>query len=577
MKPPALDTSNAALGRATAIYHLLSSNPGKAWKEARVALKKYPKSERVNFVAGLALIACGKRKEARVHFANAIKLGTSEPDAYLNLAQLSAEGGQIEFAQEVLDKAEARFGADVRVMRARVQAYQAVGDFAQALIAAEQAVAQHPDQPDLRLLQGLVQADNGQLLDAIATLEAVQQDHPRHVLTLINLGQFYARTNQTARALAVTERAHELSPDLPAVVENLAIRKRESGEFEAAVNLLDRLGSIAPGFADEAVRQAADIVPDAQVGALGRLIADRLKEARTPEARGHLEFARAAIAKRQGDDRAFETALKAANQAMAKSRPYDARADRQRHESFPALFREVAPEAVTEPALKTRPNFIFGLPRSGTTLLERMVSNSQQVDGLGEVALLYRFFTAAKGPEDVTPEKLSQLRADYARYQAFAGDAPWSVDKMPINYLFIGWIAKVFPEAKLILLRREPKDIALSQFENYFNDADQNFSFTEAGLLNRIRLFEDTVAAWSESGAEVLELNYEELVSNPEASLRKVSDHVGVAFVDEMLHPENNTGAIRTVSSVQARRGINTDSVQRWERFAKLLPKVFAN
>ena len=575
MKPTASDTSNAALSRASAIYQMLSTSPGKAWKEARVALKKHPKSERVQFVAGLAQIARGKRSDARVHFANAIKLGTAEPDAYLNLAQLSAEVGQLDFALEVLGKAQARFGDDPRILQARIQAHQAVGAFEGALVAAEEAVAAHPEAVDIRLLHGLVLSENGRLLDAIAALEAVHEDHPRHVLTMINLGRFYSLTNQPARALAITERAHELSADSPVVVENLALRKRESGEFEVAVKLWDRLANISPALADEAVRQMADIIPEADVDALDKLVTQRQREARAPLNRAQLGFARAAIAKRRGDDAGFEAALKTANQLIAKLRAYDAKADTARHDKTRALFREVAPEAITEPALTTKPIFIFGLPRSGTTLLERMVSNSPDVDGLGEVALLFRFFTSVEGAADLTQEKLAALRADYAKYQAFAGSAAWSVDKMPINYQFMGWINRIFPEAKLILLRRDAKDMALSQFENYFDDADQNYSFTEAGVLNRHALFEEAVADWTELGATFLELTYEELVSDAEASLRKVADYVGVAFDEGMLKPEANTGAIRTVSSVQARRGINQDSMKRWERFPKLLPKVF--
>lgn len=563
------------LARATAIYRLLSSNPTLAWKESRSALKVFPKSERVQFVSGLALIARGKSTEARVHFANAIKLGTPEPDAYLNLARISAEMGRVDQALDTLDRALVRFPDDLRVMMARVQVFQIAGNASGALEATDAVLVAHPTSPDALSLRGILLAEDGRLLDAVAALEGFLTDHPDHVVALINLGRFYAFTNQPARGLEVTEHAFAISPDMPAVVENLAIRKRENGDFVGAVALFQRLISLSPEFTHSALRQMVDIVPASELGGLAMEIDRHAREARAPEQRAQLGFAQAAIAKREGDDQAFTKTLKRANQQIAKLRPYQAKADAQLHAGLREQFRAEAPQSVTDPSLPAVPIFIMGLPRSGTTLLERMLSAAPDVVGLGEVALLNRRFTRNLADAAPLAEGMSELRSEYAEFQKIMGDSKWTVDKMPVNYMHLGWINKAFPEAKLILLRRDRKDSALSIFENYFDDAGQNFSFEEAAIMSRLNIFEDTIAEWRELGAEFLELSYEDLTGDPEGSLRKVSDYCGVPFDPAMLKPESNQGSIRTASSVQARQGVNKDSVARWKKYPDLLPKIF--
>ncbi len=566
---------NSDLARASAVYQLLSTNPGKAWKEARAALKAHPNSERVQFVAGLALIANGKRSEARAHFANAIKLGTPDPDAYLNLAQLSAETGRLDFALDVVGRAKKRFPDEVRVAQARVNAHQAVGDLAGALSAVEAALAEFPESSDLHLQQGLLLSDCGNLLQAIEALETLLKDHPDHVLSLINLGRFYAYTNQPSRALEITEQAYSMAPKSPAVIENLAIRRRENGDFKGAETLLTQLVTMDTEFADDALRQLADIISKGDLDTLEQQVQLRMKRTRAPAQLAQMEFALSAIAKRRGDDATFVKTLKRANKYVSKLRPYDARGDSQSHARSRQSYQDSDVAPASSPALPAVPIFIVGLPRSGTTLLERMISMSPHVAGLGEVALLNRFFSVEGNLKTASAESLSQLRADYAKYQTFAGSTEYSVDKMPVNYMHLGWIRKTFPEAKIILLRRDPKDLALSLFENYFNDAGQNFSFEEAGIQHRIQSFDQTVSEWKELGVEFLELNYEDLVSASEDSLKTVSAYCGVSFDDAMLRPEENEGSIRTVSSVQARKGINQDSIKRWQRYPDLLPKIF--
>lgn len=299
------------------------------------------------------------------------------------------------------------------------------------------------------------------------------------------------------------------------------------------------------------------------------------RKARSPEDKAQLGFARTAVAKRLDDTQSFTNALKQANLLMKKLRPYDAQWDAQLHVGIRNQYSGETPAELSRPNLPAAPIFVMGMPRSGTTLLERMLSSAPNVAGLGEVALFHRHITRNLAASSPLSDGLSDLRGEYAKFQNHAGDNSWTVDKMPINYMHMGWINSAFPEAKLILLRRDVKDLALSLFENYFDDEGQNFSFGEAGIKHRMGLFDETIADWSSMGIKYLELTYEGLVCNPEDSLRKVSDYCGIPFTSEMLEPESNHSSIRTASSIQARRKVNQDSVGRWRKYPDVLPSIF--
>lgn len=369
-------------------------------------------------------IALGKKHDARKDFAKCIKMGTPNQDAHINLAQLSVEVGQVDFALDVLDRADKCF----------------------------------PDTPGISI-----------------------------------------------------SRIHIL---------------RSSGRIEAAL-------------------------------------------------RDQLEFARTAISKRRNDDPGYVKSVLRANRLAAKHRPYDAAADSRFHTSIRNCYRVEVPTPTSEPALPATPIFIVGLPRSGTTLLERMISQGDGIAGLGEVALFNRFTGRKLIADTSIADALPELRQAYAGFQSVVGPAQWTVDKMPTNYAHLGWINAAMPEARIILLRRDVRDVALSMFENYFDDSGQNFTFEEQRIRHRLQLFEETVTDWRTLGAEMLEVHYEDLVRAPEATLQTISDYCDLPFDPAMLNSAENNGSIRTVSSTQARQGVNTRSLARWERYRELLPKVF--
>lgn len=561
--------------KASQIYALIAKKPKKALSETRQALKAYPSSERVRFVSGMVNIALGKKHDARKDFAKCIKMGTPSHDAHINLAQLSVEVGQVDFALDVLDRADKCFPDTPGISISRIHILRSSGRIEAALNAASTTLQKFTDLAEAIFLRGILLEQNGQLLDAITTLEELLVAHPNHAIAMINLGRFYAFSNQAGKAIKFTEKAYSIAPNLPAVVQNLAIRRREVGDFTGAAKAFRQLMTMAPEFAPDSLRQLADLTPSEELDALAQQIDEVERSGCPPTLRDQLEFARTAISKRRNDDPGYVKSVLRANRLAAKHRPYDAAADSRFHTSIRNRYRVEVLTPTSEPALPATPIFIVGLPRSGTTLLERMISQGDGIAGLGEVALFNRFIGKRLIADTSIADALPDLRQAYAGFQSVVGPAQWTVDKMPTNYAHLGWINAAMPEARIILLRRDVRDVALSMFENYFDDSGQNFTFEEQRIRHRLQLFEETVTDWRTLGAEMLEVHYEDLVRAPEATLQTISDYCDLPFDPAMLNPAENNGSIRTVSSTQARQGVNTRSLARWERYRELLPKVF--
>jgi tetratricopeptide (TPR) repeat protein len=229
------------------------------------------------------------------------------------------------------------------------------------------------------------------------------------------------------------------------------------------------------------------------------------------------------------------------------------------------------------------PIFIVGLPRTGTTLTERIVSSHSQVESVGEtqhmqlvlrresgVASVERLTSAmieAAAKNDISP--ISEGYMDAVKYRL--GDEPMFIDKLPFNYLYLGFIAKSFPHAKIIHLKRHPLDACFAMYKQVFTWAYQ-FSYTLNNLGRYYASYARLCDHWREVlGDRMIEVEYESLVADQEAQTRKLLEKLGLPFEEACLNFDQNITASTTASSVQVREKIHTRSVNRWANFAKHL------
>ena len=234
---------------------------------------------------------------------------------------------------------------------------------------------------------------------------------------------------------------------------------------------------------------------------------------------------------------------------------------------------------VTEPSGRKTPCFVVGLPRTGTTLTERIISSHSQVQTVGETQFVE--FALRKLSEVQTIEGISSdiVRAaakkdiklfgdDYLDLVDYAlGDEPIFIDKLPYNFLFLGFIAKAWPDAKIVHLRRHPLDACFAMYKQVFTWAFK-FSYTLENLAEFYIAYLRLMDHWRELlGDRLVEVNYEDLVSDTEPQIRSLLERLDLEFEDACLHFEKNKAASATASSVQIREKAHTRSVGKWQRF----------
>ena len=218
--------------------------------------------------------------------------------------------------------------------------------------------------------------------------------------------------------------------------------------------------------------------------------------------------------------------------------------------------------------------FILGLPRSGTTLLERVLTGHKNVRSNGETDNFLKALMAqlSPGPGDIFDRA---ARCDHASvgaaYRKLAGQPPAAegllLEKLPLNYLYVGAIALALPEAPIVILRRNPLDNCLAMFTTLFGAA---YPFTY-DLTELARYFAGYVALknhWIDHLADqIIEIDYERFVGDPALQGERVATHCGLAWNPAAIRIEENFGASTTASAVQIRQPIYTNARERWRRY----------
>lgn len=235
-----------------------------------------------------------------------------------------------------------------------------------------------------------------------------------------------------------------------------------------------------------------------------------------------------------------------------------------------------------EPSAKT-PIFIVGLPRTGTTLTERIISSHSEVQSLGETMffqMVLRRESRVQTTENMTEEMIEALSLidmqeiawGYENAVAYRlGDEPYFIDKLPFNFMYLGFIAKAWPNAKIVHLVRNPMDACFSMYKQVFTWA-YKFSYS-LDWLGQYYIAHDRLRKHWQSllGDRMIEVQYETLVADPENQTRLLLDRLDLDFEEACLNFDKSKAPSTTASSVQVREKVHSGSVNRWKRFERQL------
>ncbi|MEP4099327.1 sulfotransferase [Paraglaciecola sp.] len=400
---------------------------------------------------------------------------------------------------------------------------------------------------------------------------------------LDTLGVILSRVEQHQTALQCFEKAIALKPT-PEILYNYAVSAKFCGQHDAAQTALNKALRLKPDY-HQAHFALADLTEDKAIDAHIKQLNKML--AATPdtpvEVTLHLSHALAKEYEKQKNyGLAFETLLKAKSQ-KSKLLPYNRQDDKRLFDGLYNSIKNLNKQPVSNTGSDSqRPIFVVGMPRSGTTLVERILSSHSQVTSGGELedfSLLLKHASQSTGNSvlnhdlyhDSSKVDFTKIADAYLARTAHIGNNQGKfVDKLPFNFFYLPFIRRAFPEAKIICLLRNPLDTCVGNFRQLFSINNPYYNYTQsledcAWFYQQFKTWIQTWIEFDEQGTKLLE--YELLTKNPEHYVPELINFCGLDWQSQCLQIESNTAPVSTASKMQVRQPINQKSIGSWKRY----------
>ena len=453
-------------------------------------------------------------------------------------------------------------------------------DHAGAIRAFEQAVSLAPRDPVLAARLALERLTYGDIAGARADATAALDFPGLYAKTLDRLGHIFNRTSDFDQAIALFRRAAALAPTDTAILRNLAWGAQHVGAFAEAEDALRRVLALEPGD-DKAWFNLSGLpgwrpTPE-EMADLARLLDSVVGDEERSLGVGH------ALARAQealGDAPAALATLERAKSARRRARRYDIAGALAAFEAAPAAWAQ-GPAGPGHPS--EAPIFIVGPPRSGTTLLDRILSSHAAVTSAGELRampLLALRAAGVQGERAPTAEIMRRaagapavmIGSTYLEAAAsLAGATPRFTDKRPFNLIFAGMISRALPNARILRMRRAPADTVLGNYRQLFGAGSvfHDYAYDLEHTARYVAGLEALSRAWERllPPDRYRVIDYEALVADPEEQIRAALDFCGLAWDPACLDFHRNAAGVSTASAVQVREPLHGRNIGLWRRY----------
>jgi len=501
---------------------------------------------------GICLKEMGRKEEAVSLFRQAIAAVPGYAEAHNNLGNILQELGR-------LDESITHYQQAIAAMPGYAEAHSNLGNALRLLDRMEEAVKHYQQ--------------------AIAI-------KPDFAMAHYNLGTALDESGRPEQAIPSYEQAIALRPDYAEAFHNLGFVQQELGRTDMAVTSYKQALSIKPDYAAVHLHLSMLIPGQEQITVIEQL----LNNPSLPEKDAALyHFALGNIYDNaELYDEAFEH-YKKANDLKRKTITYDPKYFSDYIDRVMATYtKSFFQDKTGHGAASELPVFIIGLPRSGTTLVEQIISSHPQVYGAGElesIAKIEKSIAVRLAASGAYPESMSSCNDAVKReftekylqdLQRFSQDATRITNKDPGNFHRIGLIRTLFPSARIIHCRRNALDTCTSIYFNHFAKGNE-YAFDLAELGKYYLDYDRLMAHWGELfSSEIMLVQYEDLVMNQEETSRRIIDHIRLDWDDRCLEFHENRRAVRTASSAQVRRPIYNSSINRWQHYEKHMAPLAA-
>ena len=459
-----------------------------------------------------------------------------------------------------------------------------------ALAAIDKALAIEPGNTDGLLQRALC---IGKLGDTAALEPLVTELGDRDLSSAYRhatLGMLYTQLERREEAVACYERAAALEPDRAKHYYNIAALQRSLGDIEQAETNFDKAIELDPTdweaikVRSELRKQTPD---DNHVEALQAMLDNGIAD---PRGEVHVCYALAKELEDLGEwQRSFGYLKRGADKRRSLMR-YDVQRDIDTMTAIGETFSAERLAGSHAGSENEEPIFIIGMPRTGTTLVERILGSHSDVYSAGELGnfatvLMQQVRARVDGPPPPRDE-LVRLSAsiDFAALgdayiestRPFTGKTPRFIDKLPLNFLYVGLIRLALPKAKIISVRRHPLDTCYAVYKQLFVDA-YPFSYDLEELARYYAAYDRLMRHWDRVLPDVLyTIEYEKLVDHFEPEVHRLLEHCGLDYEEACLRFHENRTASTTASTVQVRQPVYRSSVGKWRQYSEQLAPLIA-
>ena len=623
-------TTNQALQRGAKAHK--AGQIQEADRLYKTILNAQPKHPDANHNIGVLAVDIGKVQEALPFFKTALEANPAAAQFWLSYIDALIKLDKFADAKAVLDQAKSK-GAkgdsfdmlEQRLNAAKVQEppqdqlqtlidLYSQGQLQQALKQAEALVQQSPMSVVLYNIQGAILQELGQLDLSVDAYNKALAIEPNYADAHYNIGMALQRQGKLKEAIKAYNKALAIKPDNAEAYNNMGIALHEQGKLEEVIEAYNKALAIKPDYAEayynmggtleeqgkleeaiEAYNKALAIKPDCveahrhrstvtkynpndpQINEVDELLQ---RQNLNKSERCHLHYTYAKMKEDLGDlSVAFDNYV-AGGELRQKLLTYDFTQDKKlfsKIKNTAPQFKDVTLNLSGE-VIKHTPIFILGMPRSGTTLIEQIVSSHTQVTGAGELGYLSRFGTKlVAGLTAPTVEAVLVFRERYLTGLAkMANGQAFVTVKMPQNFQYIALICAAFPEAKIIHVQRDAKAICWSNFKHYFVANGLGYSYSLADTVEYYGLYKDLMHFWSQSYSDsIYHLDYDKLTENQEPETRRLIEYLELNWQDACLAPQKNKRSVKTASQHQVRQKVYQGSSQAWRKYEPFLNGVF--
>ena len=597
---------------------LIEGNLDPAEELFRAVLKRHRDQPMALHYLGMLLTRRGEYPRAAEAIRRAIKRDDSQIGIYQSLGDALGGAGDQEGALAAYRQAVVRAPHDADAVYCLARKLTELSRHEEADEMLREIATRSPHSIEVQYLLGRVRRELGKLVAARESFECALELDPGHVEVLLALAELFFEQKHEEDALPLLTRAVARAPERPDVHRELGRAHLLAQELGAAFESLSRARELDPRdeitqalfawyhelrgemeAAAECYRRCLELAPHTtnpyyMLARTGRYDdATRIEEllgvlAEGAPERCDLFFALGEIQRRRGDH-AGAFASYAEGNRLARV-PFD----RGRHA---AVVRETIEltrcaffESRREGGVRTdAPIFIVGVPRSGTSLVEQILASHSGVGALGEnpwcglaaTGLPELVGTPSPYPGaqgELSPDTTTALARGYLKQIGWPRvGATRFTDKAPGNFLFLPLIAQMFPEARIVHVRRHPLDTIISCFFTHFGKGRCPFSYDLGDLASVYRDYLAIMEHWREVlPLRMLEVEYEELVTEPERGVRELLAFAGLEWEPACLEFHRSENAVYTASRHQVRQPIYRSSCGRWKQYEAQLGPVIA-